>query len=292
MQFAMATRGRASPVKLMPTPARKAAERIGRDLVAGAVDRGTGTAKRLQIPIKATRGDHSISSVAPSLPSLTRYSGRPPHSQAPSSLAANIEPAPVQEKFVTPAHQIYRSRVGPQAFATEAGPDRPLSQEGRPQAAPEPRLVGDEAVAPSPGSDSDSSEHDESNPSAGFLFATQNNARAQADDSFASSQQSMSSDEDEDDAARAARHPLAHIFAGGTQGVEDSFDQDESFVPAEEETVFGARQVGQEGEPRPRLTLMRDALIDDTDPRAVSLNPFAQVEQSPTPYVGEPEELG
>lgn len=286
MQFAMATRTRTSPVKLAPTPAREAAQRIGRDLVAGAVDRGNGTAKRLQ---SHTKNDHSISSVAPSLPSLARYSGRPPHSQA-SPFGTNAKPALVQEKFVTPAHQIYRSRMGPQVFTAEANSDHPVSQEERPHARPAARLVEDEPVAPSPGSDSDSSEHDESNPSAAFLFATQNNARAQADDSFASSQQSMSSEEGDDDAARAARHPLAHIFAGGPQGVEDSFDQ--SFAPVEEETVFGARQVGQGGETRPRLTLMRDALIDDTHPNAVSLNPFAQVEQSPTPYVGDPVELG
>ncbi|KAF8493615.1 hypothetical protein JB92DRAFT_2835106 [Gautieria morchelliformis] len=189
MQFAMATRPRASPVKLMPTPARVAAERIGRDLVDSAVGRRIGSAKRLHSPIKTTENEPSIGSE----------------------------------------------------------------------------------------SDSDSSEHDESNPSAGFLFATQNNARAQADDSFASSQQSLSSDEDEDEAVRAARHPLAHIFVAGTQGgVEDSFDQDESFAPAEEETVFGARLIGQGGEAKPRLTLMRDALIDDTHPGAVSLNPHAQ----------------
>lgn len=222
MQFAMASRARASPAKLAPAPARIAAERIGRDLVAGSV--GKGTAKHVRSPIK------------------------PPGSNAPRGGSS-----------ATKVHN-------------------PMKATGVPS-------IGSD-------SDSDSSEHDESNPSAGFLFATQNNARAQADDSFASSQQSMSSDENEDEAARAARHPLAHIFVGGTQGVEDSFDQDESFAPAEEDTVFGARLVGQEGQARPRLTLMRDALIDDTHPRAVSLNPHAQLEQSPTPYVGEPEELG
>ncbi|KAF8591020.1 hypothetical protein K439DRAFT_1126989 [Ramaria rubella] len=294
MQFAMASRARATPAKLAPTPAKKAAERIGNDLVATARIRDT--VKRLKSPLKAGSGEPSISSVAPSLPSLTRYSGRPKYSSELPITSVQDLSLP-QGKFVTPAHQIYRSRMGPQAAAQVTQPIQSGNKQERSYAAPDPRLVVvDEAIPPSPGSDSDSdaSVHDESNPSAGFLFATQNNARAQTDDSFSSSQQSMSSDEDDDEAARAARHPLAHIFAGGSQGVEDSFDQEESFTQApglgEEDTVFGARQVGQAGERR--LTLMRDALIDDTHTGAVSLNPFAQVDQSPTPYVGRTEELG
>jgi len=153
--------------------------------------------------------------------------------------------------------------------------------------APQPRLLSvDEGISPSPGSDtdSDSSEHGESNPSGAFLFATQNNARSTtSDDSFSSSQ----SDGDEDGDVRAAQHPLAHMFVGGHEGVEDSFDQDDSFVQggAEEDTVFGAREMGRGG--GGQFTLMRDPLIDETYTGVVSLNPFAQVEQSPTPYSGQ-----
>ena len=300
MQFAMPSRARMSPAKLALTPAHRAAERIGRDLVARAAakGKGTGMSRPGLSPAKKAGGEPSLSSVAPSLPSLTRYSSRPAKASASALPVAELQP--LRGEFATPSHQIYRPRMGPEAYPqiTEVIEDQPYSQQGRPYAAPDPRrLIVDEATVPSPGSsDSDRSvEHDESNPSAGFIFAQQNNARTSAEDSFASSQQSLSSDEDEDEAARAARHPLAHIFgvgAGTAQAPEDSFDRDDSF--AQEETVFGARQVGQGGgrDDNGRVWLMRDPLIDDTHPGAASLNPFAQAEQSPTPHLREAGELG
>jgi hypothetical protein len=81
------------------------------------------------------------------------------------------------------------------------------------------------------------------------------------------------------------------MFVAGHEGTEDSFDQDDSIVQgdAAEETVFGAQETGQGGERR--LTLMREPLIDEAYTGVVSLNPFAQTEQSPTPFAGQAEPL-
>ncbi|KAF8530404.1 hypothetical protein BU17DRAFT_79161 [Hysterangium stoloniferum] len=291
MQFAIPARTRPSPVKLTYTPAKKAAEKISRDLVAGASSRNASSTKRRDM---FAPKEQSISSVAPSLPSLTRYSGKAP-SNYTSSAEYPYSMSAIDRKgdFVTPMHQLHRSRTDPVLQGEPPNRGDSLSQQGSSDSQFQQGLPThpsrlpsvDEGVPPSPGSDTDSdSEHGESNPSAAFLFATQNNARSTAsDDSFASSQ----SDGDEDDDVRAAQHPLAHMFVGGHEGADDSFDQDDSFVQggAEEDTVFGARGMGRGGEGQ--FTLMRDPLIDETYTGVVSLNPFAQVEQSPTPYSGQ-----
>ncbi|KIJ49373.1 hypothetical protein M422DRAFT_27735 [Sphaerobolus stellatus SS14] len=282
MQFALPNRLRSSPVKLGLTPARKAAERIGHDLIASAASKNTAGSRLLDL---SHRHEQSVSSVAPSLPSLTRYTGRQPvesTSNSVSNVSYNLPASLSRERELFAPIQQQPPSEQPNASDT---PDPTY-------ALPNPRLlIADEGIPPSPSSDSDSSEHSESNPSAGFLFATQNNARA-ADDSYSSSQHSFSSDEgdDVDDAARVARHPLAHMFVGGHDGAgddsfDDSFGQDDhnpNVLGADEDTVFGGRQVGQLPPEQRRLTLRHDALLDDT--YTVSLNPLAQVEQSPTPY--------
>ena len=291
MQFALPNRLRSSPVKLGLTPARKAAERIGQELIASAASRGIGSSRRLPESSYRAQHDPSISSVAPSLPSLTRYSTRPL-----GETSLNSNPATNSSLFKEPSLQ---SRPPPKLFPDDAAPasDTASSSEGDPPySIPNPHLLRvDEGVPPSPGSDSDSSEHGESNPSAGFLFATQNNVRS-ANDSFGSSQHSFSSDEDDlDEAAKAARHPLAHMFVNqNADVVDDSFD--DSFVGEQrdggedEDTVFGARQVGQLPPGQRQFMLRSDPLNDATHTGAVSLNRFAQVEQTPTPYIPPPGE--
>lgn len=275
MQFALPNRYHTSPVKLNATPARKAAERIGSKLLTNAASKGIGTSRRLSV-----HKEQSSSSITPSLPSLSRYTGHPGMSSNHISLLS-IPPQTslTQEDIVTPAQQIYRSRNGPRPFPAASSELPNNQQEHRYEATHlNPRLlIVDEGAPPSPASDTDS-EHNESNPSDGFLFFAQNNARS-ADDSF-------ESDEDEDEAARVARHPLAHMFVGSEEA-DDSFH--DSFATGgggeDEETVFGGRQVGVIPAEHKQLTLMRDALIDDTYTGVVPLNPFAQVEQSPTPYM-------
>lgn len=298
MQFAMPARLRTSPVKLSLTPAKKAAERIGRDYIASAASRGTGLTSRLH----PNTLEPSTSSIAPSLPSITKYtypsSSNISNSTASSSRAIipNVPSSSRQsDGLMTPAHQIFKSRAGPQLQATRVTEpvgdhtDEPLinlSEDNtvklpppnRIQIVPKSRLLIDDEA--SPGSDSDLSEHDEQNPSNGFLYATQNNV--QADDSF--------SDDGDDSVIDVSRpgdqlHPVIDMFAqfGGQHIVDDSFDQD-SFSASEDETVFGGRQAGQGDK---RLNIRNDPLIDETHTGAVLLNPFAQVEQSPTPYLGQ-----
>lgn len=298
MQFAMPARLRTSPVKLSLTPAKQAAEKIkGRYVVnaASKASKGLGSPSRPAL-------EPSISSVAPSLPSITKYA-YPSSSHITNSLSFNSRvsipnfPSTSQQAdgIMTPVHQIYKSRVGPQPQATTATGvnDEPLinlsdditvkpPSQDQVYIMPKSRLLIDDEASLSPDSDSDLSEHNEQNPSNGFLYATQNNV--QTDDSF--------SDDGEDsftDIGRPAGqlHPVIDMFAqfeGENVDVDDSFDQD-SFSPDEEETIFGGRQANQGADGQ--LNIRNVPLIDDAHTGVVSLNPYAQIEQSPTPYVGQ-----
>ncbi|GJJ15854.1 hypothetical protein Clacol_010132 [Clathrus columnatus] len=298
MQFALPPRLRKSPVKLHLSPAKMAAENIKRDFIADAANKRLGSTSRLQ---QQSRLEPSVSSVVPSLPSSLSKYGYPSSSRISTSISGGTKtsfssnPSTSQQidKIMTPAHQVYRSRVGAQPQAATAAAEfinededdnntvKVPSKDSKPVVMPKSRLLIDDEASLSFDSDSDSSEHNEQNPSNGFLYATQNNA--QADDSF--------SDDGNDSVTEMVRpddqlHPVIDMFAQfGQQNIDDSFDQD-SFSHhegnEEEETIFGGRQAGQ-GDRQYNLNLRNDPLIDDSHTGAISLNPFAQVEQSPTP---------
>ncbi|GJJ13861.1 hypothetical protein Clacol_008118 [Clathrus columnatus] len=154
------------------------------------------------------------------------------------------------DEIITPARQVYQSRIGAQPQAAtvvaefvneDANTIKVPSQDRKSVVMPKSRLLVNDEASLSPDSDSDSPEHNEQNPLNGLLYVTQNNA--QVDDLFS------------DDGSDSVME-MQNIDS------DDSFDQDSFFSHEgneEEETVFGGRQAGQGDR---QFKLQNDLLID------------------------------
>ncbi|KAI0056665.1 hypothetical protein BV25DRAFT_1920804 [Artomyces pyxidatus] len=234
------------------TPRKEAAARIGRDLV--------GDAARSRYPPPRIGGGESSVSTAPTPPSLSRYARQGTASASESASISGMDSL------------MRRVEASGYQYAQEESSAMPM---------PIPEYDPRNASMESMSSDEDEDElvHNTAHPSAAFLLASRQRGRHD-DDSFGSSSSGESADDDDDVGAEAV-----HPFARAGEAFDDSFDDDDGDVGAQEEqTLFGVPPAQRESAGGPgRIRMLGDDLMLDTGVIGQQLD---RVEQSPTPWGG------
>lgn len=294
VMLAFAKLPKAQTPKLGRTPRKAAAERIMKNLV-DLEKRGFGG--KPQQPSTASgytfaqpgpsSGTETSMSSAPTPPSLSRYTRQqiPVNSEISTSIAdASLESMmrrvglSVAELNYRPgssaAHDISSSTI-PSIPRSKAFTRPPMPEEAELETPPPPalnfsRLRDDEIDNFNNNNDdsSDSLDYEEANtanPSAAFLFASQQ-ASYNEEDSF-SSGHSDDSLADEGELLESGQHPFAGQMVEGDDFDDDSFD-DPHFgnVDAEEETLFGvppAQRLVREAEMRRRSSVQQMRMMDE-----------------------------
>lgn len=294
VMLAFAKLPKAQTPKLGRTPRKAAAERIMKNLVdlekrgfgGKAQQPSTASGYTFAQPGPSSGTETSMSS-APTPPSLSRYTRQqiPINSEISTSIVdASLESMmrrvglSVAELNYKPgssaAHDISSSTI-PSIPRSSAFTRPPMPEEAELETPPPPalnfsRLRDDEIDNFNNNNDdsSDSLDYEEANtanPSAAFLFASQQ-ASYNEEDSF-SSGHSDDSLADEGELLESGQHPFAGQMVEGDDFDDDSFD-DPHFgnVDTEEETLFGvppAQRLVREAEMRRRSSVQQMRMMDE-----------------------------